>query len=95
MLEIKQARQAGDYRLYLEFNNGKTGTADLKATIFEDSRGIFASLQDPARFQHFAVEHGTITWPDELDVAAEYLFYLAFRDDPGLQDQFQIWGYRT
>jgi hypothetical protein len=37
--------------------------------------------------------HGTLCWPGERDVAAEYLYFLAFRDDPALQPLFRQWGY--
>jgi hypothetical protein len=93
MLEVTKAEHAGDYSINLQFNNGKAGIADLKATIFGDHRGIFSTLKNPARFQNFKVEHSTVTWSDELDLAAEYLFYLAFCHDPDLQDQFKSWGY--
>jgi len=93
MLGVNQAKYMGGYTLQLAFNNGRTGTANLEPTIFNDRRPIFAKLKDAANFQAFKVEHNTVVWSDELDLAAEYLFYLAFQDDPALQEQFERWGY--
>lgn len=93
MLELKKAEYIGDYVLNLSFNNGKSGVVDLEQTLFNDKRTIFATLRDKSNFRNFKVEHSTIVWSDELDMAPEYLFFLAFKDEPELQDQFKAWGY--
>ncbi len=38
-------------------------------------------------------ELATISWPHGADLAPEYQYYLAFKNDPELQSQFQKWGY--
>lgn len=93
MLEIKKAEYMGDYLLNLSFNNGKSGVVDLERALFDDKRAIFATLRDKSNFRKFKVEHSTIVWSNELDIAPEYLFFLAFKDEPELQDQFKTWGY--
>ncbi len=93
MLDIHEAKYAGHYNLYLTFSNGKEGTANLESTIFNDKRAIFSQLKDESIFKNFQVDHRTVIWPDELDIAPEYLFYLAFKEDPDFQDQFKQWGY--
>ena len=95
MLAINEAKYAGNYCITLEFNNGKKGLANLKDTIFNDKRPIFSGLKDESNFKDFNVEHGTLVWSNELDLASEYLFYIAFKDDPELQDQFKQWGYHA
>ncbi|MBC8445962.1 MAG: DUF2442 domain-containing protein, partial [Chloroflexi bacterium] len=35
----------------------------------------------------------TITWPNGADLAPEYIYFRAFKDDPALQEQFKEWGY--
>lgn len=93
MLELKKAEYIGDYVLNLSFNNGKSGVVDLEQTLFDDKRTIFATLRDKSNFRNFKVEHSTIVWNNELDIAPEYLFFLAFKNEPELQDQFKTWGY--
>jgi len=93
MLSVQKAEYVGDYKIHLIFNNGKEGTADLKKTILNDSRPIFSKLKDMHNFQEFKIDHSTIIWSDELDLAPEYLFYLAFKDESELPGQFKKWGY--
>lgn len=93
MLEVNKAEYAGDYNINLVFNNGRAGKADLKEVIFTDHRPVFSKLKNISNFKNFKVEHSTVVWSDELDLASEYLFYLAFKDDPDLHKQFKEWGY--
>lgn len=93
MLAVNEAKYAGGYNIHLIFNNGREGTANLEKTIFDDKRPIFSKLKEESVFKKFKVEHSTVIWSDELDLAAEYLFYLAFKDDRNFQEQFKLWGY--
>ena len=93
MLGVDEAQYAGGYKIHLVFNNGKEGTANLERTIFDDKRPVFSTLRDESHFKNFKVEHSTIIWSDELDLAPEYLFFLVFKKDSDLQDQFKRWGY--
>ncbi|HHE33011.1 MAG TPA: DUF2442 domain-containing protein [Chlorobaculum parvum] len=93
MLEVKKAEYMGDYLINLSFNNGKSGVVDLEQALLDDKRAVFATLRDKSNFRNFKVEHDTIVWSDELDMAPEYLFFLAFKNEPELQDQFKTWGY--
>lgn len=93
MLQIIDAKYADDYKIYLVFNDGRTGVANLEKTISNDTRLIFSKFKDKDLFSKFKIDHGTIIWSDEFDLASEYLFYLAFHDDPELQDKFKEWGY--
>ncbi len=93
MLAVNEASYSGDYCINLTFNNGRQGVANLKETIFHDKRPVFSTLKDEANFKNFKVAHSAVVWSDEIDLASEYLFYLAFKDDPDLQTQFKQWGY--
>ena len=93
MLVINKAQYAGGYNIHLVFNNGKEGVANLEKTILEDKRPIFSILKDESAFKNFTVEHSTVIWSDELDLAPEYLFYLAFKGEKEFQGQFKLWGY--
>ncbi|NTU54056.1 MAG: DUF2442 domain-containing protein [Chlorobiaceae bacterium] len=93
MLEVNKAEYMGDYVISLSFNNGRSGNVNLEQPLFDDKRAAFAVLRDKSEFRKFKVEHSTLVWGDKFDLAAEYLFFLAFKDDPELQDQFKAWGY--
>ncbi len=93
MLLIDSAEYIHDYTVKIGFNNGQSGLASLKGTIFSDPRQPFAPLRDEAVFKGFTLEHGTLVWLGEVDLAPEYLYFLAFREEPTLQNQFRIWGY--
>lgn len=93
MLRIEHARYLGDHRFELRFNDGRSGMVDVRPLADEGPGTVFAPLRDEAFAARFALRYGTLTWPGDLDVAPEYLYFLAFRNDPALQDQFEQWGY--
>lgn len=62
MLEASQAKYIGNSTLQLSFNNGRTGTANLEPSIFNDRRPIFSKLKDQPSFQDFQVEYNTVVW---------------------------------
>ena len=92
MLHITSAQYLSDYKVSLRFNNGRQGEADLSSLL---NNGVFTSLQDMALFSQVSVdsELETIVWPNGLDLAPEYLYFQAFKNDPLLQSQFKKWGY--
>jgi len=52
-------------------------------------------LKDEALFAQLKLdkELETISWPNGADIAPEYLYFQAFKDNPELQEQFKAWGY--
>jgi hypothetical protein len=93
LLEITDAQYLDDYRVKLTFNDGREGIADLHPLITANPAAVFAIFADEAFVRQFNLEHGTLYWPNERDVAAEYLYFLAFRNDSELQALFRQWGY--
>lgn len=93
LLEITNAEYLGDHKVRLSFNDGRIGMADLHALIDPKPLSVFSVFSDETFVKQFGLEHGTLCWPGERDVAAEYLYFLAFHDDPALQPLFQQWGY--
>lgn len=81
MLGINRAKYAGKYNIQLTFNNGKEGVANLEKTVLNDNRKIFFKLREKSNFKDFKVAHSTVVWSNELDLAPEYLFFLAFKRD--------------
>src|SRR6187397_2149111 len=91
-LHVCEAAYIGEYRVEVLFNDGRRGVADLSDSL----RGpMFEPLRDRAAFAHLRVDPDlqTVAWPNGADLAPEYLYFLAFREEPDLQDQFREWGY--
>ncbi len=91
-LHIISARYIDRYRIEIQFNDSRGGIVDLSNSL---KGKVFQPLQDLVLFQQFEVdaELGTLHWSNGADFAPEYLYFLAFRDLPELQEQFQKWGY--
>ena len=91
-LHVRQARYLGGYEVELLFNDDRLGVADLSDAL----RGsMFESLREPQAFAQLRVddELQTVVWPTGADLAPEYLYFLAFRHEPALQEKFRQWGY--
>jgi len=94
ILHITDAKYAGDYRVEVSFNDGREGVADL----YEALRGsVFEPLKDKSKFSQLRVdkELETISWPNGADLAPEYVYFQAFKNEKDLQDIFKKWGYIT
>ena len=61
-------------RVLLTFEDGTTGDVDLSDLIARG--GVFAPLRKQSYFRQVRVdpEGGTITWPNDADVAPELLY---------------------
>jgi len=73
MPRVVDARHAGEYRVWLRFDDGLTGEIDLEnelwGPVFEPLKGVaeFAKLRaDP--------EADTIVWPNGANLAPEFLY---------------------
>lgn len=91
-LHITEAVYLHDYQVEITFNNGRKGVADLYPAL---KGHIFEPLKNPAEFSKLTLDHelATITWPNGADLAPEYIYFQAFKDDPELQPLFHKWGY--
>ena len=74
LLSIESAQYKEDYKISLVFNNGEQKLVDLKETVFNDQRKIFAPLRDIKYFSNFKLSFNTISWENELDFAPEFLY---------------------
>lgn len=91
-LQITQARYLADYQIEVVFNNGKKGIADLSEIL---TGQVFSALKNTNQFAKFKVDEelNTIVWENGADLAPEYIYFQAFKNEPELQTQFQQWGY--
>ena len=68
--KIIDVEYLGGHRLHLSFNDGAEGDVDLSDVV---QQGVFQSLRDPIQFTRFGLEHGTLIWNNQLDIAPEFL----------------------
>ncbi len=91
-LHITNAKYLGDYKVEVTFNDGSSGVADLSDIL---QGPVFEALKDLSIFSQVSVDEKleTITWPNGADLAPEFLYFKAFKDNPELKDRFKKWGY--
>ena len=67
------ARYLGGYRVWLTFDDGREGAADLAADLWGE---VFEPLRDPQAFARLRADPalGTLVWPNGADLAPEYLY---------------------
>lgn len=58
------------FRLYVQFEDDTDGIVDM-AKFLERDCGVFKVLRNVELFNAVHVEHGAVTWPDELDLAPD------------------------
>jgi uncharacterized protein DUF2442 len=70
---IIEVKGLDEYRLWLRFQDGVSGTVDLTAELWGP---MFEPLKDRALFAQAAVhpELHTVTWPNGADLAPEFLY---------------------
>lgn len=80
LVSVIKAEHLSDYKVKLTFDNGESGTIDLKETIFNDHRKIFKPLQDIEFFKSFKLDSWTMTWANEADFSPEFLYELLLKN---------------
>ncbi len=74
MLSIVNAKYLNNYSIRLTFNNGKSGTVDLKKIVFKDPRPIFKPLKEKDYFKKFSLKYDTVVWENQLDCTGISIF---------------------
>ena len=75
--DITNLKKLDEYRLELEFDNGRKGVVDLAAYI--DRGGVFSRFADKDYFNSVEInrELGVLCWPDGVDIAPETIYEAA------------------
>jgi hypothetical protein len=70
---VIEARYLGDYKVWLEFNDGRKGVVDLSDELHGDE---LEPLRDRDRFAQFYLDYGlaSIAWLDGQDFKPEFLY---------------------
>ena len=91
-ISVKNAKYLKDYKIEVEFNDGKKGIVDLSDDLYGE---VFEPLKDKSFFSKMRIDEDleTITWENGADFAPEYLYYKSFKNNQNLKPQFKEWGY--
>ena len=70
---VIDARYLGDYKVWLEFNDGRKGVVDLADELHGEE---LEPLRDRHRFSQFYLDYGlaSIAWLDGQDFTPEFLY---------------------
>ena len=74
LISITSATPLGDYWLQLTFSNRDSGKINLFKHV--QFLGALAPLHDPAFFKKVFIDHGTICWPDNIDLDPVVIHHL-------------------
>lgn len=66
MIDVTYVEPRANYTLFLRFSNGDQGTLAVAEHL--KFVGYFAPLASPEFFEEVYLEHGTVRWPDEIDL---------------------------
>lgn len=67
MIEVREAKYLGDFRLWIEFSDDCKGERDF-AFLTGEVGPMIEPLKDPAYFRRVFVENGVLTWPNGFDL---------------------------
>lgn len=92
LLFVKNAKYLKDYKIEIEFTDGKKGIADLEGELYGS---VFEPLKDKSFFSKIKVVQDleTVVWENGADLAPEFLYYQSFKNDKNMQEIFKEWGY--
>ena len=71
MRKVIKVKVIEDYNLELTFDNNVVKIKDMKPHLNE---GVFKTLRDKEIFNTVRVAFGTISWNDDIDLCADYLY---------------------
>jgi hypothetical protein len=74
MVKVTKVELKGEYKIYLEFNDGTRGIVDLKNKLENDQRGIINELLNPELFKTVKINLNTVCWDNGVDFAPDYLY---------------------
>jgi hypothetical protein len=81
VLRIKNVAPIAPYRLRLTLTDGSVVECDLQDLLVGPA---FAGIRtDPDVFAQARVEHGTVVWPDSVDVCPDVLIWGAMPPEDG------------
>jgi len=71
-MKILEAKPLSDFRLFLQFDDGTSGTVDLSSYA---GRGVFSAWMEPGVFHQARVTTaGAVEWPGKVDLCPDSLY---------------------
>ena len=92
-IKVLEAEHLRDRVLKIKFNDQKEYVVDLTSIINDDPIQLIHALRNKKLFHDFKIAHDTICWSNGADLAPEYLYFLANKENPKLRKKFETWGY--
>jgi hypothetical protein len=71
MIEVNFVEAVADFGLVLTFNSGERRRFDMRPYL---ALSGVPSHGHPGYFSLARVDYGTVTWPDDIDIAPETLY---------------------
>ena len=71
MRKIIKVKVLEDYNLELTFDNNVVKIKDMKPYL---NKGVFKTLRNKEIFNSVKVTFGTISWNEDIDLCADYLY---------------------
>ena len=68
---VTKARASGEHEVLVDFSNGETRRLDLQPLFDYEVR---AKLKDPAFLARVRADHGTLAWPEGIDLDPETVY---------------------
>ncbi|MEW6367727.1 MAG: DUF2442 domain-containing protein [Acidobacteriota bacterium] len=68
---VREVVPGEDYMLSIVFDNGETGTLDMKQIL---GFGVFQRLKDQEAFKRVRVAFDTIEWDSGIDLDPEFVY---------------------
>ena len=63
-LSIEKAKYIDDYKIYLQFNDGKENILDFENFILKSQHPDIKKYKDKNLFKNFNIEYGELEWND-------------------------------
>lgn len=79
--EVVEVHPIGDRTLKVSFLDGLTGTVRLDTSF---CTGVFRPLLDDQILEQATVQHGVVTWPNDLDLAPDTMYKDSAKSDTAL-----------
>ena len=71
-VDVVKLKPVGDYRMWIEFSNGREGVHDFRGMI-DDGGPMVEPLRDPALFRKAFISFDAPTWPNGFAIDATAL----------------------